>query len=59
MRKGHMKRVAKGKCQASLTASFNNILHIIDRMGNNCVNIAEAVSGSIDFEYFTVDNDTQ
>lgn len=53
MRKGHMKRVAKGKCQASLTASFNNILHIIDRMGNNCVNIAEAVSGSVDFNYFT------
>ncbi|MGN0106813.1 MAG: Na/Pi cotransporter family protein [Hominilimicola sp.] len=53
MRKGHMKRVAKGKCEANLTASFNSILHIIDRMGNNCVNIAEAVSGSVDFGYFT------
>lgn len=57
MRKGHMKRVAKGKCHAALTASFNNILHIIDRMGNNCVNIAEAVSGSVDFNYFTAGND--
>ncbi|MGM9936269.1 MAG: PhoU domain-containing protein, partial [Candidatus Ornithomonoglobus sp.] len=53
MRKDHMKRVAKGKCKASLTASFNNVLHTIDRMGNNCVNIAEAVSGSVDFGYFT------
>ncbi|MGN0183345.1 MAG: Na/Pi cotransporter family protein [Candidatus Ornithomonoglobus sp.] len=53
MRKDHMKRVAKGKCKASLTASFNSVLHTIDRMGNNCVNIAEAVSGSVDFGYFT------
>ena len=57
MRKGHMKRVAKGKCEANLTASFNSILHIIDRMGNNCVNIAEAVSGSVDFGYFTGDGE--
>lgn len=57
MRKGHMKRVAKGKCEANLTASFNSILHIIDRMGNNCVNIAEAVSGSVDFSYFTGDSE--
>ncbi|MDO5396397.1 MAG: Na/Pi cotransporter family protein [bacterium] len=53
MRKGHMKRVAKGKCDANLTASFNSILHIIDRMGNNCVNIAEAVTGPVSFDYFT------
>lgn len=59
MRKGHMKRVAKGKCDANLTASFNSILHILDRMGSNCVNIADAVSGSVDFSYFTVKDKIQ
>ena len=53
MRKGHMKRVAKGKCEADLTASFGSILHVIDRMSVNCVNIAEAVTGPVDFNYFT------
>ena len=51
MRKSHMNRVAQGKCDANLTSSFNNIVHIIDRMGNNCVNIAESVSGAVDFGY--------
>lgn len=51
MRKSHMNRVAQGKCDANLTSSFNNIVHIIDRMGNSCVNIAESVSGAVDFGY--------
>ena len=53
MRKGHMKRVATGTCAAKLTAAFGSILHSIDRMGNSCVNIAEAVSGPVVFDYFT------
>ncbi len=40
-----------GLCGCGNTSDVN--LHIIDRMGNNCVNIAEAVSGSVDFGYFT------
>ena len=52
MRKAHMNRVSKGKCKASLTAPFNKILHSIDRMGNSCVNIADAVLGKVDFNYF-------
>ncbi len=51
MRKSHMNRVAQGKCDANLTSSFNSIVHIIDRMGNSCVNIAESVSGAVDFGY--------
>lgn len=52
MRKAHMNRVAEGKCAASLTIPFSNILHSIDRMGNSCVNIAEAVAENVDFNYF-------
>lgn len=52
MRKAHMNRVGKGKCAAKLTAPFNKILHCIDRMGNSCVNIADAALGQVDFNYF-------
>lgn len=43
MRKAHMHRVSKGKCSAKLTTHFHKILNTLDRMSNNCVNIADAV----------------
>lgn len=52
MRKAHMDRVGKGKCDAKLTAPYNQILHIIDRMGNCCVNIADAAMEQFDFQCF-------
>lgn len=52
MRKDHVQRVNKGKCKANLTAPFNQILHSIDRMGNTCVNIADAALGGTHFGYF-------
>lgn len=52
IRKAHMKRVSKGKCEAKLAVPFNNILHSVDRMGNCCVNIAEAALDKVDFSYF-------
>ncbi|MGN0154731.1 MAG: Na/Pi cotransporter family protein [Lachnospiraceae bacterium] len=52
MRKAHMERVGKGKCAASLTAPYNKILHAIDRMGNSCVNIADAALEKLDLQYF-------
>lgn len=52
MRKAHMMRVSKGKCEASLTAPYNKILHAIDRMGNSCVNIADAALETLDINYF-------
>lgn len=55
MRKGHMNRVAQGKCDASLTASFSHILNNINRMGNSCVNIAETAATQLDFNYFMLD----
>lgn len=42
MRKSHMDRVSKGKCSAKMTGPLNDIIHIVDRMGNCCVNIADA-----------------
>lgn len=52
MRKAHMARVSKGKCEASLTVPYNKILHAIDRMGNSCVNIADAALETLDIKYF-------
>ncbi len=42
MRRAHAKRVAKGKCSADLTPSFNKILYCVERMSDSCVNIADA-----------------
>lgn len=59
MRKAHVERVGKGKCQAKLTAPFNKIIHSIDRMGNCCINIVDAVQGDTDLKYFVdLDLDT-
>ncbi len=43
MRRAHAKRVAKGKCSASLTPSFNKIMYTVERMSDSCVNIADAI----------------
>ncbi len=45
MRRAHAKRVAKGKCSATLTPSFNKILYSVERMSDSCVNIADAILG--------------
>lgn len=52
MRKDHVQRVNEGKCKANLTVPFNQILHSIDRMGNTCVNIADASINGTCFGYF-------
>ncbi len=52
MRKEHMKRVAKGECLPERTEPYNDILFGIDRLGNACVNVAEAASGPVDYAYF-------
>ena len=56
MRKAHLQRVNKGKCKASMTAPFTNILHLIDRMGNSCVNLADVASNEISLNYFMTVN---
>lgn len=49
MRKAHMERVKKKKCDATMTTSFNNILHDIERMGYSCVNLVETAVKSVSF----------
>ena len=48
MRRRHARRVQEGVCSAALTAPFGTVLHGIDRMGNACVNIADAALGKAD-----------
>ena len=52
IRKGHVKRVHKGKCKAGLTAAFNEILHNVERIGNSCVNLADAAEERVIFSTF-------
>lgn len=56
MRKAHLQRVNKGKCKASLTVPFTNILHLIDRMGNSCLNLADVATNEISLSYFMTVN---
>ena len=59
MRKGHMDRVSKGKCATEMTGPLNDILHAIDRMGNCCVNIADAALDKVDLNYFNATGSTE
>lgn len=52
MRKSHVQRVGKGKCVSKLTEPFNKIIHSVDRMGNCCINMVDAVQGQIGLRYF-------
>ena len=49
MRKDHVKRVAKGKCDAKMTVSFNALLHDLDRMGSSCLNLSDTALKEINF----------
>ena len=55
MRKSHIQRVYKGKCKASLTTPFTNILHLIDRMGNSCINLADVAESGTSMKYFMLE----
>ena len=53
VRKAHMKRVAKGACEPEAKGPFDEVLNGLDRIGNSCVNIAEAVAvGQVDLGRF-------
>lgn len=41
--KSHMSRIKKGKCEPQFTILFSNVLHSLDRLGNNCSSIAEVI----------------
>ena len=45
LRKKHMRRVYEGKCTSSAGIVFVDIISSLERIGDHCVNIAEAVLG--------------
>ena len=59
MRKNHIARIGKGKCDSKLTAPFNEIIHNIDRIGNSCLNRAEAASENVTVRTFFEMDDEQ
>ena len=52
MRKNHIARVGKGKCDSKLTIPFNDVLHNIDRIGNSCVNIVAVAKENVTMQAF-------
>ena len=52
MRKNHIARVGKGKCDSKLTIPFNDVLHNIDRIGNSCVNLVEVANEFVSMQAF-------
>lgn len=42
MRKSHLSRVKKGKCNPELTPMFSNLLQCFDSIGNHCSRLAES-----------------
>lgn len=52
MRKAHIERVSKKKCNVKMTAAYNRILHDLDRMGNSCVNLADTAFGNKNLQLF-------
>lgn len=59
MRLAHAQRVAKKKCDAKLTIIYNNIIHAIDRMGNNCVNLIDTALNQVNFKAFLTEDGTK
>ena len=43
LRKRHMKRIKKKKCSPNMSVIYTEVLHNIERIGDHCKNIAEAV----------------
>ncbi len=45
LRKRHMKRIKKKKCSPQMSVVYTEVLHNLERIGDHCKNIAEAVLG--------------
>jgi len=54
VRKAHMARVSQGKCDASLTAAYNALLHDVERIGNCCIDLAEMGSEGMQFNHLLI-----
>ena len=47
LRKNHITRVGKGKCDSKLTAQYNEMLQHTIRIGNSCVNLVEGADDNV------------
>ena len=56
IRKNHISRVGKGKCDSKLTAPFNEVLHNIDRIGNSCVNLVEVAEDNAIMQFLLAED---
>lgn len=54
MRRSHIRRIREGQCDARMTEPFNEMIHAIDRMGNCCINIADALGERNGFTQLSV-----
>ena len=54
MRRSHIRRIREGQCDARMTEPFNEMIHAIDRMGNCCINIADALGERDGFAQLSV-----
>lgn len=50
LRKQHMKRLNEKKCSPEFTVIFTDMVHNLEKIGDYCTNIAEAVLSDIDFK---------
>ena len=48
----HMKRLNEGQCSPEFTVMYIDIVHNIEKIGDYCTNIAEAVVGDIGFHNY-------
>ena len=55
VRKNHKKRIKEGKCKPEFTNIFANIFHSMERIGENCNNITEAVAEDMYLRYLPED----
>lgn len=51
LRRHHMERLRSGKCSPEFTVIYTDILHNLERIGDHCTNIAQAVQADINFQH--------
>lgn len=56
LKKQHVKRLYDKKCSPEFTVMYTDIVHNIERIGDNCTNIAEAVLSDIHFKESNIPN---
>lgn len=58
LRDRHMKRLDSGLCNPTSTIMFIELIHNIERIGDHCNNIAEAVLDDLENNSASPDSDT-